>query len=235
MITRFLLILAVMGICFYSINYIRRQPPEEQKKLWWKAGLLGGGATLALLAFTGKLHWVGLLIAAVVPLFKSLLSLATRTMPVILPWMQQKAQQKNQQARSTNTEHLQFVVDKNGDMGGMVLKGALSGKQLKDLTEPQLLAFLQQCRPCRDSHDVLVAYLNRYHPHLLKRKNSGATHTDLTESQALQILGLSTGASKDDIVTAHRSLIQKLHPDRGGNDYLAAQINAAKDLLLTKR
>lgn len=51
-------------------------------------------------------------------------------------------------------------------------------------------------------------------------------------AEALAVLGLNEEATREDIITAHRKLIQKLHPDRGGNDYLAAQINQAKDLLL---
>lgn len=50
--------------------------------------------------------------------------------------------------------------------------------------------------------------------------------------EALATLGLSDDASREDIVQAHRRLIQRLHPDRGGNDYLAAKINRAKDVLL---
>lgn len=54
----------------------------------------------------------------------------------------------------------------------------------------------------------------------------------MSREQALEILGLNEDATREDVITAHRSLMQKFHPDRGGNDFLASQINLAKDLLL---
>jgi hypothetical protein len=54
----------------------------------------------------------------------------------------------------------------------------------------------------------------------------------MTREQALKILGLEDGADQQAIVQAHRRLIAKLHPDAGGSNYLAAQINLAKKFLL---
>lgn len=51
-------------------------------------------------------------------------------------------------------------------------------------------------------------------------------------AEALQVLGLSGEADRRAVLAAHRRLLQKLHPDHGGSDYLAQRINEARDTLL---
>jgi hypothetical protein len=58
------------------------------------------------------------------------------------------------------------------------------------------------------------------------------TGTTMALEEAYSILGVSPGATKQQVISAHRKLIQKIHPDRGGNDYLAAKINLAKKIIL---
>ena len=124
-----------------------------------------------------------------------------------------------------------------GNMDGMILKGTFAQRKLSALTQNELLAMLGECANDSDSSQVLQAYLDRTHPSW--REQSGNTEgnreiTDesvMTRSLALEILGLSENAGRHEIVKAHRHLMQKMHPDRGGSDYLAKKINSAKDFL----
>lgn len=56
----------------------------------------------------------------------------------------------------------------------------------------------------------------------------------MSREEAFQVLGLEPNASNEEIKAAHRHLIAKLHPDKGGGDYLAKKINEARDTLLGK-
>lgn len=53
----------------------------------------------------------------------------------------------------------------------------------------------------------------------------------MTPSDALDILGLKPGASEADIDKAYKNLMKKFHPDRKGTEWIARQINVARDVL----
>jgi DnaJ-class molecular chaperone len=57
-----------------------------------------------------------------------------------------------------------------------------------------------------------------------------------TRSQAVlrarQLLGIGAGASREEIIAAHRRLTTLVHPDRGGSNAAMQEANAARDLLL---
>jgi hypothetical protein len=68
-----------------------------------------------------------------------------------------------------------------------------------------------------------------------QRQHGPVHNNDMSEREACEILGVTAACSREDVIMAHRRLMQKMHPDRGGSDYLAAKINEAKSVLLRNR
>jgi hypothetical protein len=140
------------------------------------------------------------------------------------------------------TAMLDMTLDhQSGRLDGTVREGRYSGQRLSGLSMPQLLELLEDARQGDpESTPVLEAFLDRNfgsewrdHQGQGGRSNSASgAGAAMTRDEALEILGLPSGASPEEIREAHRRLMQKVHPDHGGSSYLAARINQARDLLL---
>jgi DnaJ homolog subfamily C member 19 len=54
------------------------------------------------------------------------------------------------------------------------------------------------------------------------------------EAQARKLLGVNPNATRAEIADAHRRLLIRVHPDRGGSNAAVHQANTARDLLLAR-
>ena len=145
--------IAIVLLILLIVGWVRSKPKALRRRAWLQAGLISLALVMLFLAITGRMHWLGALIAGLLPFVKS-----------AFPWLL------------------------------------------------RLLPFLKARRRQQQSPP----------------KPSG----NLTKQEAYEILGLKEGASKQDILAAHKRLMQKAHPDRGGSDWLASRINSAKETLL---
>ncbi len=140
------------------------------------------------------------------------------------------------------TSHLEMNLDHaTGDMDGTILAGPWVGRRLSQLSAAESRQFYAQCRAAdADGARLLETYLERRFPGWRAEGEAGNDRKapsggPMTAAEAYEILGLPFGAGEAAVVEAHRELMKKLHPDRGGSTYLAARVNAAKDLLLHAR
>lgn len=133
-----------------------------------------------------------------------------------------------------------------GAIEGEVLAGPMAGRPLSSLTLNDGLSLLDACRRYDpDGARLLETYLDRRFPAWRdaeqrepdgagRGNGSGGHWGPMTRQEAYQTLGLRDGAGGEEIIRAHRALMKKFHPDRGGSTAQAALVNQAKDILLTR-
>lgn len=235
-----LLLMACIG--FAVVLWIRSVSPKKRGRAVILLVLVVISLFVLLLAFTGRLHWIAGIFAALLPFARRLFPFVFR----MLPFIGQAYKQRKQSHRSSGncsevkTRIIEMQLDHDsGVMYGTVVDGPMAGKALGDLSEQEFITLLQYCRAeDNDSARLLEAYLDKRFGDSWRKDDPSDTQSgsgssgNMNLQEAWSILGLQPGASRDDIIDAHRRLMQKNHPDRGGSDYLAAKINQAKDLLL---
>ncbi|MCC5813029.1 MAG: molecular chaperone DnaJ [Ectothiorhodospiraceae bacterium] len=222
--------LALLGLIVYLLGGHRLPWVKRQGRslLLWAAL----GFVLLLLVF-GRIHWLaGLAMGA--------LLMARRLMPFLglLPMARRlfgaPGGGGSGAGPTMNAAMVSVWMDQDtGTMDGDVLRGPWRGWRLSRLSMDQVLELLDDCRQKDGQSAALVqAYLDRTYGARWRRDQDMGRQQAMTREEACAILGVSPDADRDTVVAAHRRLIQKLHPDRGGSDYLASRVNEAKRRLL---
>lgn len=141
---------------------------------------------------------------------------------------------ENSDSETQTTELAMKLDHPTGSMTGTVLGGEFEGCDLDSLSDEDLLKVYRTLRE-EESKRLLEAYVARHRPHLnetTKEANEQTDGDEMSLKRAADILGVSIDANKEEIIAAHRRLMDRLHPDKGGSSYLAAELNAAKKVML---
>ena len=244
-----LLLAAIVGVAAFVFLWRAFGAGKSSQRL--KQLAVGAAVVLVtvllLLTATGRLHWLAALAAGALPFLRGLAGLIAG--PLISNFLRNKLFGRGNAPPGADpgaapkdstvaTNELRMTLNhETGAMDGDILTGGSAGRRLSELDLTALQTVFGELSD-EDSRQLLGAYLDRRFPGWSDEtaghggRTPAANSGEMDAEQALAVLGLDAGASKTDIIEAHRRLMQKLHPDRGGTDYLAATLNRAKNVLI---
>lgn len=236
---RVILLLVIIVTLFILVRRAQQQPPHKRRAAYLQIILGSAVIGVVILTLMGKMHWVGAALTGLLVAARQMLPLLIRLLPALGGLRTSGAGSSSKESEVTSRIIKMTLNHDSGELSGVVLESAFKDWFLSELNRQQLDELLSYCQhEDSDSAQLLTSYLEQRFPEEARSdegtdrgQESGPPPSSRTE--ALAVLGLQDDATEEDIIAAHRALIQKCHPDRGGNDYLAAKINQAKDQLLS--
>ncbi|MEP1470608.1 MAG: molecular chaperone DnaJ [Halieaceae bacterium] len=234
---RLILLLAIAAVVYILFRRAQSMPPHKRRAELIKLGVGVAVVVVIGLTMTGRMHWLGAALTGLLVAARQLLPMLIRFFPMLTS-LKANAGPSSGQRSTVATDILRMQLDHDsGKLQGEVLQGPFKEWLLDEMDRDQLMALLSFCQAEDDeSAQLLSSYLQQRFPgesdFQQQQAPPGNSSTGMSRQEALAVLGLPEDADREAIIAAHRSLMQKLHPDRGGNDYLAAKVNQAKDLLL---
>ena len=242
--------LVALYLVLAAIKQFGRMSPATAAKIVRRGGGALGMLGFALTALRGRFTFASILANLVLAFAASRRGGAassgpsfTAAGPGASPFTAAGSGAKAGRASSARSATIETRLDLDtGVMTGVVLAGSFQGRSLDMLARADLLGLHAACvREDPDGARLLEAYLDRRFARWRyadegqreargRAGDSGA----MTRDKAYEVLGLAEGASAEEVVRAHRTLMKKFHPDHGGSTALAARINLAKDVLLKR-
>jgi len=208
-----------------------------------KIALVAVGLVFLFMALTGRAHAMFALIGAAMTQVMRFAPLLVRLFPAAKNLFAGSVNSASPSQSQVQTATLTMTLDHvSGIMDGQVLTGEFTGRQLQSLSLDELKVLYLHCQ----QHDeeaarLLMSFIAReradswddtHDQQSNHHSPSAASSGPMGRTEALQLLGLEENPERKDIVAAHRSLMGKFHPDKGGNTYLATKLNTARDVLL---
>lgn len=236
--SRLVLLIAIAAVVYILFKRAKAMPPSKRKSEYLKLGLAVALVVVIGLTLAGKMHWIGAALTAALVTIRQALPTLIRLFPMLAALKGRTAAGSSSQSSTVETEILRMQLDHNtGALNGEVLKDNFQGWQLSDMDTKQLQELMAYCTgQCRDSTALLQSYMQQRFGGADSTEQAGhdaTSSSNPSRKEALAILGLEEEATEQDIVAAHRKLMLKMHPDRGGSHYLASKINQARDTLLS--
>lgn len=210
--------------------------------------------SLVLLIASGRLHWLAAAGTAIFPFLRRGFTLFRLAPMLARAWQlmgggatawplggafqaDAGTQSSTSNESETQTSYLSMRLNHStGEINGKVLQGPYASRELSDLSETEIVSLYHGID--QESQRLLGAFIQKYFPHLVVDENEdgessqSSSSDSMTVSKARQVLGVEENASREEIIEAHRRLMQKNHPDRGGSEFIASEINLAKETLL---
>lgn len=178
-----------------------------------------------VLIFSGKLNFLPVALAPALLFFRRISSLLS-----ILNFFS-RSSFGSKFKPTINTKYLKIQIILQTKQAIIEIKeGEFKGRGFSSLSKPEvdkLLAELKVNDP--RGFGILNVVMNQSYQH-----SQNTSSSQMSEEEALSILGLQKGASSDEIKKSYYDLMKKFHPDKDGNNYLSNLISEAKNKLLNQ-
>ena len=218
---KLLVLIILIAVCIYI--FFGNQLSNRYKKYFIIFFIVVIGS---LLIFSGKLNFLPVALAPALLFFRRISSLLS-----ILNLFS-KSSFGSKFKPKINTKYLSIkIIVQTRQAIIEIINGEFKGRGFSSLSKNEvdkLLIELKENDP--KGFNILNVIINQ----TSNKGHQGSPTSQMSDEEALSILGLQNGANSKEIKKAYYDLMKKFHPDKDGNNYLSNLITEAKNKLLNE-